>query len=864
MGALLAISGCASEPADDNGLQALMHDDPVVAVTHGAISAPAGGTGGAPGVRPGGSGGAPANTGGGTGTIDAGSAGLGGRPAPDGGVSTGTGGIDTFPGGTGGVGGSSRMDGGVRPPVFGPLGQWSFDDCNSFRTNLSDSGPNGNTAFRSVSVACTTGISVGAVGLANKDDDIVYVPDQPTFTFDAGVTVAAWFNATSTNQTRTLFRKRDSEDNSSLALVLNGGKYQMVVKLTNGKLVSVTAPKKAKAGVWTHVAGTYDGTTLRLYVDGAEVDNRMSVGTIAPGAGPLLMGNDGSKRLFAGSIDEAFFDARGLSADEVLRLTCLRHDPTVVATPAVGAPTLPGTPATFDVAVTDNDSAACDPSSFNFQVNTFIQGLSIDPSFAFLGPVAPGETAHLAVNVTGSDDLDPGTFNIPFVVFGNNFSSAFFGSFDFVLAASGCRVSTARELMIKSLSVVDDPVRTTFTAPPGDARGGVWTFKNMAPTPEDAPAMVEAMLSTFGTTQTINGFNIDPRPGMQQLILNNWPRTAGGALDLTRAPLQLQAIVNRFDLRNLSEGNAGEGRFVFAFLSPGSPFPLQATMIFEYKLPATTEDDVLGWANAWHALGGLPFPSEDYNAALQAITDRFSGRGARPGATNGNAINAVRTNEIDFGNNGIWQLREFGLSPSTGRLVPATIKLTPDLSFNGSNTLAAFVNANEAAIIAETHTVPETFQGQPFLGGAVFNDLSTWSSPGINNNEARHHFALNTCNGCHSAAETGVFFLQISPRFPGSEAFLSGFLTGTTVFDQFSGQTRTFNDLGRRAADLRPIVCPGDQPPPTGTGGAGGGGGSSGTGGMIVSRGTGGSGGIPMGGPAPMRSSLARGISRVH
>ena len=58
--------------------------------------------------------------------------------------------------------------------------------------------------------------------------------------------------------------------------------------------------------------------------------------------------------------------------------------------------------------------------------------------------------------------------------------------------------------MITSLSVVDDPVRTV-----GD---GVWTFKHlveaMAPTPADAPAMVEAALATFNETQTVNGFQM--------------------------------------------------------------------------------------------------------------------------------------------------------------------------------------------------------------------------------------------------------------------------------------------------------------------------------------------------------------------
>jgi hypothetical protein len=33
--------------------------------------------------------------------------------------------------------------------------------------------------------------------------------------------------------------------------------------------------------------------------------------------------------------------------------------------------------------------------------------------------------------------------------------------------------------------------------------------------------------------------------------------------------------------------------------------PLQATIILEYKLPAATDQDVLGWAQAFHALGDV-------------------------------------------------------------------------------------------------------------------------------------------------------------------------------------------------------------------------------------------------------------------
>jgi hypothetical protein len=709
-------------------------------------------------------------------------------------------------------------------PGSNPVGTWNFEDCSSSRTNLSDSSFNGNTAFRSVGVSCAPGIrGTQSVQIA-APEDLVYVPDQPNFTFENGVTVAGWFNPAVTGGTRTLFRKRD-KGTSSFALLLNAGKFQFVVDIGNDVAVGVSSPNKAKAGVFQHVAATYDGITARLYVDGREVNNFVVPGAIPLGPGPLLMGNDGSERRFAGAMDSTLFATHAFTADQVQALTCFPVSPSVAVTPSGTLSSPPGVPVSIDIALTNHNNSACGPITFTLDSFAFSSRLTLDPGFATSAPVPSGTTGHMTVTATPDESVDPGTF-LDFELEITEPTTNFF-AFPFfsltVLEPTGCHVSTPRELMIKNTSVVDDPVRTVFSPSSTDARNGVWTFKhlmeNMAPTPADAPAMVEAMLTSFTTPQTINGFTIAARPGMQSLILANWPRTADGALDLAHAPLRLQAIVNRFDLRNLANGDAGEGRFVFAYNSPFfSFFPLQATMIFEYKLPATTDQDVLGWASAFHALGAMQF-SESYNAALQNITERFAGRGARPDHPNGNAINAVRSNEIDFSSNGIWELREFNLSPTSGLLEPATVKLTPDRSFNNTSTLASYINANRAAIIAETHTVPDVFNGQPFQGGAVFNDLGTWFAPGVDS-EARHHFALNTCNGCHSTQETNTFFLQISPRTPGSEASLSPFLTGTTVFDPVTGQPRTLNDLGRRNADLKAIVCPnspvtGDAPQTT-------------------------------------------------
>ena len=366
--------------------------------------------------------------------------------------------------------------------------------------------------------------------------------------------------------------------------------------------------------------------------------------------------------------------------------------------------------------------------------------------------------------------------------------------------------------MITSTSVVDDPVRSVAD--------GAWSFghvlRQMAPSADQAAAFALQLFQHWLNDQSVNGFTVAARPAMQQQVLNAWPKTPTGDLDLDHTPFALQAIVNRFDLRDPSSGSAGEGRLVYALTDPTFGFGEDFTVIIEYNLPAANDQAVADWANRWHGLASHPFPSEEYNTALEAITRAFTDRNAAPGQTNGSAVMQLRTNDLQLSPDGRWELREFQLSPATGFFDEVTVKETPDLSFNNTQTFADFVNQNEQAIIAvlpgaPSHTVPDQFESANFQAGSVFNDLIFWNGPGINNPEARFHASLNTCNGCHGP-ETNTAFLMINPRGPGGEATLSGFLTGTTVFDPFTGQTRTLNDLGRRRQDLTGVVC---APAPT-------------------------------------------------
>ncbi|HMI93703.1 MAG TPA: LamG domain-containing protein [Polyangiales bacterium] len=690
-----------------------------------------------------------------------------------------------------------------------PISFWQFDDCNAGNTDFNDQSFQDHRSFRNVEQQCVPSQEGLGVKFAGKTD-LVYAPDQPDYGLDDGVTVAAWVKPDRVDGTRTLLRKRDG-GNSAFALLIHGKKFEFVVRLASGKLASVSAP--ARAGQWTHVAATYDGYDLRLYVGGTEVSTARAEGTLAKGPGPLLIGNDASDRRLEGVVDNVWFNTLAAPADVIMQLTCLRPPPTLSVSPQAGPAVPAGTAVDYTFTIKSNSSPSCAPE--RFQAAVFGPGgFSADPSFQQTRPVAPGMSVELDVSVTSGEETEPDTYPINFSLFSfdKGFENTVVATYT-VVEPTGCHVTSGREIMIRHVSVVDDPIRTSMNGDAADPRTGAWSFgrlmERLSPSAAVAPDVTEDMFRSFLSPQAINGFTTQPRAAMQDVVLDFWPRTAADKLDLAGAPLRLLAIVNRLDLKDLAAGKAGEGRLVYGVLGFEGGFPLEFTVILEYLLPASTEAEYADWVQAFHALQALPFPSEQYNAALQAITDRFTARNAVPSMPNGSSLIDIRTNEIALSFQ--WELREFRISPTTGFMAPSPVFQTPDQRFNNSERLGRFINANEAVIVSERHEVPLTFEGAPFATGSVFNNIDFWDAPGITNPEARHKLSLNTCNGCHGQ-ETETGFLQINPRSPGEQSALSGFLSGITVSDPITGEPRRLAELARRRALMEAVVCA-DQTP---------------------------------------------------
>ena len=97
--------------------------------------------------------------------------------------------------------------------------------------------------------------------------------------------------------------------------------------------VWVYVNQELAVGEWYHVAGAYDGETVRCYLDGVETDSAPMSG-ITGGPSSLLIGSDGWRCDWIGAIDEVAIYDRGLSAREVLYLAGFRStvetDPSLV------------------------------------------------------------------------------------------------------------------------------------------------------------------------------------------------------------------------------------------------------------------------------------------------------------------------------------------------------------------------------------------------------------------------------------------------------------------------------------------------------------------------------------------------------
>ncbi|MCC6783823.1 MAG: LamG domain-containing protein [Planctomycetes bacterium] len=210
-------------------------------------------------------------------------------------------------------------------------------------------------------LALATGLSAqnAGISLSNLVDGFVEVPYAPQLVPQSGITVEAWVTyddatiGTSWRYPTIVRQNRNAGQESFFLRVQADNTNRKVIRwLVNaGTRVSVDwtfAP--GQLTTWTHLAGTWDGRTARLFVNGAEVGSN-------PGSGALIDQGD-VLRIGKGSDIGTPMEVWNGSIDEVRLWPFARSAAEITATMHQALSSMPGQVSTWNLDFSAVDSSA--------------------------------------------------------------------------------------------------------------------------------------------------------------------------------------------------------------------------------------------------------------------------------------------------------------------------------------------------------------------------------------------------------------------------------------------------------------------------------------------------------------------------
>jgi hypothetical protein len=230
------------------------------------------------------------------------------------------------------VGGADAATGSPAVPAKGEaalLAYWRFDDgAGTVVTDALGRGHDGTilTNGAAPNPVWTTGKVGGALALDGSTFvRVPYSSDWDELGATNAFTVVAWVlrqtNATGWSTLVGRQFQRTTWEHFELSF-----KDDHVAPLSSTQINQnfyCTAPSPTTNGLWMHVAGTYDGTTLRGYVNGIEVCNLVISAALTTDDTGVVIGGENNmadptvNQFFTGLVDELAIYSRAFSASEV-------------------------------------------------------------------------------------------------------------------------------------------------------------------------------------------------------------------------------------------------------------------------------------------------------------------------------------------------------------------------------------------------------------------------------------------------------------------------------------------------------------------------------------------------------------------
>ncbi|NVN91044.1 MAG: LamG domain-containing protein [Desulfuromonadales bacterium] len=175
----------------------------------------------------------------------------------------------------------------------------------------------GNHGTVTGSVTYGTGEYGTAFNISAAGDGGIIVPASAGLNPTEAITLSAWVKPASLpNAWPTIVRKIRNGDDVQYSLVLSSSN-QLQCDIGSGTAVATGGFVPLNA--WSHVACTYDGTNIRVYVNGVQAATGTGAAALAAGDKALGIGKlDGSAiRNFDGLIDEVKIFSRALTTNEI-------------------------------------------------------------------------------------------------------------------------------------------------------------------------------------------------------------------------------------------------------------------------------------------------------------------------------------------------------------------------------------------------------------------------------------------------------------------------------------------------------------------------------------------------------------------
>jgi hypothetical protein len=197
----------------------------------------------------------------------------------------------------------------------GLVGWWAFDEKDDSPVTLDYAGHRLGAQMQKAK---------RAPGLDGKalvcEGGCATVEPHPSLSVTEAMTLECWVKTDTPGQSDKWFVNRiySGGMNTGFRMGLAGGKPSFAIPVTSFSH-HVTADVELPLGRWVHVAGTFDGRTIRLYMDGVLRGTLERPGPIRPNTFRICLGNFdvGHHAHFTGLLDEVRLYNRCLPAEEI-------------------------------------------------------------------------------------------------------------------------------------------------------------------------------------------------------------------------------------------------------------------------------------------------------------------------------------------------------------------------------------------------------------------------------------------------------------------------------------------------------------------------------------------------------------------